>query len=171
MNHGRTIRLPVHVVKEINVVLRAMRHLASADGKDSSVERVAALIDRPADEIRRILVLNEHIASLDAPLEIDPNHTMAEVIPDESGTGDPESILQTAEMGNLLEDWLGRLSERQRLVIEQRYGLNGLEVATLDAIASDLGLTRERVRQIQMEALDNLRKIIKRRGVDRDALL
>lgn len=97
MNQSRTIRLPVHVVKEINIVLRAMRHLESADRRDSTVERIAALLDRPPEEIRHILSLNEHIASLDAPLDIDPNHTMAEVIADDLG-GDPESLLQTSEM-------------------------------------------------------------------------
>jgi len=170
MNQSRTIRLPVHVVKEINIVLRAMRHLESADRRDSTVERVAALLDRSEDDVRRILSLNEHIASLDAPLEIDPNHTMAEVIADDTGA-DPESLLQTSEVGSLLDDWLAQLTDRQRLVIERRYGLNGADVATLDSIASDLGLTRERVRQIQMEGLDHLRKIIKRGNISRDSLL
>ncbi len=170
MNQSRTIRLPVHVVKEINVVLRAMRHLESADRRDSTVERVAALIDKPVEEVRRILSLNEHIASLDAPLEIDPNHTMAEVIADDSGD-DPESLLQSSEIGSLVDTWLEQLTERQRLVIERRYGLNGADIATLDVIAGDLGLTRERVRQIQMEGLDRLRKIIKRGNISRDSLL
>ncbi|MDR0775020.1 MAG: RNA polymerase sigma factor RpoS [Azonexus sp.] len=170
MNQSRTIRLPVHVVKEINLVLRAMRHLESAERRDATVQRVALLLDRPVEEVRRILSLNEHIASLDAPLEIDPNHTMAELIPDDSGR-DPESLLQSSEVGGLVDHWLGELSERQRSVIERRYGLSGAEVATLDLIASDLGLTRERVRQIQMEGLDRLRKIIKRGNITRDSLL
>jgi RNA polymerase nonessential primary-like sigma factor len=170
MNQSRTIRLPVHIVKEINVVLRAMRHLESADKRDSTVERIAALIDRPVEDVRRILSLNEHIASLDAPLEIDPNHTMAEVIADDGGS-DPESLLQTSEVGSLVDDWLDQLTERQRSVIERRYGLNGADVATLDVIAGDLGLTRERVRQIQMEGLDRLRKIVKRGNISRDSLL
>jgi RNA polymerase nonessential primary-like sigma factor len=171
MNQSRTIRLPVHVVKEINVVLRAMRHLESADRRESTLEKIAVLLDKPIDDIRHILSLNEHIASLDAPLEIDPNHTMAEVIADESGGGDPESLLQTSEIGGLLGDWLDQLSDRQRMVIERRYGLNGLDVSTLDAIAGELALTRERVRQIQMEGLDRLRKIIKRGNISRDSLL
>jgi RNA polymerase nonessential primary-like sigma factor len=171
MNQSRTIRLPVHVVKEINMVLRAMRHVESAETRETSLERVAVLLDKPIEEIRRILSLNEHIASLDAPLDIDPSHTMAEVIADESEAGNPESLLQFHQQGNLLEDWLRQLSERQRLIVERRYGLNGMEVATLDVIATELGLTRERVRQIQMEGLDRLRKIIKRGGVSRDAFL
>lgn len=170
MNQSRTIRLPVHVVKEINLVLRAMRHIESADRRDSTVERIAVLLDKSVEEVRRILLLNEHISSLDAPLEIDPNHTMAEVIADETG-GDPESLLQSSEVGSLLDDWLAQLSERQRSVIERRYGLSGMDVATLDIIATDLGLTRERVRQIQMEGLDRLRKIIKRGNISRDSLL
>lgn len=170
MNQARTIRLPVHVVKEINLVLRAMRHLESAERRESTIERVALLLDRPVEDIRRILSLNEHIASLDAPLEVDPDHTMGELIADDGG-GDPERLLQSSEVDHLLDDWLAELSERQRLVIERRYGLNGADIATLDVIAGELGLTRERVRQIQMEGLDRLRKIIKRGNISRDSLL
>lgn len=169
MNQARTIRLPVHVVKEINVVLRAMRHLESADRRDSTVERIAALIDKPVEDVRRVLALNEHIASLDMPLDIDPEHTMVEVIADDGGS-DPESLLQTSEVDTLMAGWLDQLTERQRQVIERRYGLNGADVATLDVIAHDLNLTRERVRQIQMEALDRLRKIVKRGNLSSDSL-
>ena len=170
MNQSRTIRLPVHVVKEINLVLRAFRHLESAATRDASVERVAALLDRPVADVRRILHLNEHIASLDAPLEIDPNHTMGEAIADEAAV-DPETLLQFREMGALLDDWLAQLTERQRQVIERRYGLNGADITRLEVLASELGLTRERVRQIQVEALGRLRTIVKRGGVSRDSLL
>ncbi|HEX5675959.1 MAG TPA: sigma factor-like helix-turn-helix DNA-binding protein, partial [Azonexus sp.] len=128
------------------------------------------LIDRPVADVRRILHLNEHIASLDAPLEIDPNHTIGDAIADEAAIN-PETLLQFREMGALLDDWLGQLSERQRQIIERRYGLNGADITRLEALASELGLTRERVRQIQVEALDRLRTIVKRGGVSRDSLL
>ena len=170
MNQSRTIRLPVHVVKDINLVLRAIRHLESAATRETSVERVAALIDRPVADVRRILHLNEHIASLDAPLEIDPSHSLGDAIADEAAVN-PEALLQFHEMGALLDDWMAQLSERQRQVIERRYGLNGADIVTLEALAIDLGLTRERVRQIQAEALDRLRSIVKRGGVTRDSLL
>lgn len=169
MNQARTIRLPVHVVKEINVVLRAMRHLESADRRESTVERVAVLIDKPVEDVRRILALNEHIASLDMPLDIDPEHTMVEIIADDGGS-DPASLLQSSEVDTLIAGWLDQLTERQCQVIERRYGLNNADVATLDIIANDLGLTRERVRQIQMEALDRLRKIVKRGNLSSDSL-
>jgi RNA polymerase nonessential primary-like sigma factor len=170
MNQSRTIRLPVHVVKELNLVLRAVRHLEAANGREFCHEQIAHLLDKPVAEVQRILALNEHIASLDAPLEIDPNHTIADAIPDENGA-DPESMLQSNELGDLLTNWVAQLPEKQRGVIERRYGLNGAEVATLEAIAADMDLTRERVRQIQIEALNHLRRIIKRGGVTRDSLL
>ncbi len=170
MNQSRTIRLPVHVVKEINVVLRAIRHLESAEERDTTVERIATLIDRPINDVRRILSLNEHIASLDAPLEIDPNHTVADVVADDN-SADPAALLQTAELGGLVDDWLAQLTERQREVIQRRYGLTGAEIETLDIIAADLGLTRERVRQIQLEGLERLRRIIKRGGLSKDSLI
>lgn len=170
MNQSRTIRLPVHVIKEINIVLRAIRHLDVENNRDHSVEKIAALIDKSPADVRRILQLNEHIASLDAPLEIDPGHTIGEAIADENGE-DPESLLQSNELGALVVDWLDQLTDRQRTVLERRYGLNGFDLATLDTIAVDLGLTRERVRQIQVEGLDQLRKLIKRGGISRDSLL
>jgi len=170
MNQSRTIRLPVHVVKEINLVLRAMRHLESAETRQASVERVAALIDRPVADVRRILQFNERIASLDAPLEFASGSTIGDALADETAAS-PEALLQFRETGALVGDWLAQLTERQRQVIERRYGLNGAEVATLDALAGELGLTRERVRQIQIEGLDRLRSIIKRGGIARDAVL
>jgi RNA polymerase nonessential primary-like sigma factor len=170
MNQSRTIRLPVHVVKEINVVLRAVRHLESANGREISVDQIAHLIDRSVDDVRRVLMLNEHIASLDTPLEIDPSHTMADAIADDNASN-PEDMLQSSEIGHLLERWVGQLSEKQRQVIERRYGLGGADVCTLEEISADLNLTRERVRQIQIEALDQIRRIIRRGGVTRDNLL
>ena len=128
------------------------------------------LIDRAVADVRRILHLNEHIASLDAPLEIDPEHSIGEALADESAVN-PETLMQFREMGTLLGDWLAQLTERQRQIIERRYGLNGADITRLETLASELGLTRERVRQIQAEALEHLRTIVKRGGVSRDALL
>ena len=170
MNQSRTIRLPVHVVKEINVILRALRHLELANGKETSVEQIAHLIGKPVDDVRRALTLNEHIASLDAPLEIDPNHTIADAIADENSI-DPEGLLQANEVGNLVGNWVEQLPEKQRRVLERRYGLGGADIRTLEEVAAELSLTRERVRQIQIEALDQLRRVIKRGGVTRDNLL
>lgn len=170
MNQSRTIRLPVHVVKEINLVLRAFRHLELVNGREIRLEQIAHLIDRPVADVRRVLALNEHIASLDAPLEIDPSHTVADAIADDNAL-DPESLLQASEVDHLVSHWVEQLPEKQRRVLERRYGLGGGETSTLEEVAVDLNLTRERVRQIQNEALDQLRRVIKRGGVTRDNLL
>ena len=170
MNQSRTIRLPVHVVKEINLILRAFRHLETANGRETRVEQIAHLIDRPVADVRRALALNEHIASLDAPLEIDPNHTIADAITDDQAI-DPETLLQSNEIGHLVNQWVSQLPEKQRCVLERRYGLGGAEISTLEEVAADLKLTRERVRQIQIEALDQLRRVVKRGGLERDSLI
>jgi len=164
MNQSRTIRLPVHVVKEINLILRAFRHLEMANGKETRLEQIAHLIDRSVDDVRRAISLNEHIASLDAPLEIDPDHTIADAIADENAQ-DPEELLQSSEVGSLVNQWVEQLTDKQRRVLERRYGLGGAEISTLEEVAAELNLTRERVRQIQIEALDQLRRVIKRGGV------
>ena len=170
MNQSRTIRLPVHVVKEINLILRAFRHLEMANGKETRLEQIAHLIDRSVDDVRRAISLNEHIASLDAPLEIDPDHTIADAIADENAQ-DPEELLQSTEVGSLVNQWVEQLTDKQRRVLERRYGLGGAEISTLEEVAAELNLTRERVRQIQIEALDQLRRVIKRGGVTRDNLI
>ncbi len=170
MNQSRTIRLPVHVVKELNTVLRAMRHLEAASARETGLEEIAQLLDKPVEEVRQVLALNEHVASLDAPLDIDPSLSIGESLADDAALT-PEMQIQTAEVEHLVIEWIGMLSDKQRKVIEYRYGLNGCELATLEELAERLSLTRERVRQIQIEALAQLRRILKRHGVSRDILL
>ncbi|BCL75259.1 RNA polymerase sigma factor RpoS [Jeongeupia sp. HS-3] len=170
MNQSRTIRLPVHVIKELNVYLRAQRHLETHLGYEPTLEDVAHLVGKDVDDVRRIMGLNERVASLDAPLDIDPMLTIGESIPDEQNEG-PEMILQNAEIQRYVREWLRQLNEKQRMVIERRYGLNGYEICTLEDLAASLSLTRERVRQIQIEALEQLRRILRRYGVSRDVLL
>ncbi|MBS1136065.1 MAG: polymerase factor sigma-38 subunit [Proteobacteria bacterium] len=169
MNQSRTIRLPVHVVKELNQVLRTLRSLESAGCGEASAEEIALLLDKSVAEVRDILLLNEHTASLDAPLEVDPNLSIGESLADEQAEN-PETQIQNIEIENLVQAWIALLGEKHRVVIERRYGLNGSEVHTLEELASGLGLTRERVRQIQLEALTQLRRILRRRGVSRDIL-
>jgi RNA polymerase nonessential primary-like sigma factor len=170
MNQSRTIRLPVHVVKELNQVLRTMRNLESKSGGDCCAEDIAQVLDKPVEGVRHILSLNEHTASLDAPLDIDPSLSIGESLADDDQEG-PDVQIQNAEIGSLVQTWISQLGEKQRTVIEYRYGINGSEIATLEELAERLGLTRERVRQIQLEALAQLRKILRRAGVSRDVLL
>ena len=170
MNQSRTIRLPVHVVKDLNVVLRARRHLEGHAEKAVSAEDIAHLCGKPADEVRRMLQLAEHTASLDAPLDIDPGLSVGDAIAAVDGPA-PDALIATHEVEALVRAWLEQLNAKQRLVIERRFGLEGNDVATLEALAAELGLTRERVRQVQVEALARLRTLLKRRGMSREELL
>ncbi len=170
MCQSRTIRLPVHVIKELNMVLRAMRHLETHSERDPTADDVSHLVDLPVDRVRRLLSLNERMTSLDAPLDIDPMLSVSESIADEN-TVPPDIRLENIEIEHHVHEWLNQLNERQRSVIERRYGLNGLEIHTLEQLAQSLDLTRERVRQIQIEALESLRKILRRSGMSRETLL
>ncbi len=175
MNQSRTVRLPIYVIKELNIVLRAMRQLDRERGAQdappgSMLDDVARLLDRPVEEVRKLLALNERSASLDSPLEIDPELSMSDSLADDAAE-DPAAHLAQHEAELLVADWVTQLTDRQRLVVERRYGLGGNDATTLEGIAIDLGLTRERVRQIQMEALSQLRKRIGRDGLTPDALL
>jgi len=170
MNQSRTIRLPVHVIKELNIYLRAQRHLEAQLGHDPKAEDIAHLLGKPVETVRRVLKLNEKVSSLDAPLDIDPMLTIGESIPDEEHDG-PEALLENAELEQHIHQWLDQLSEKQRIVLERRFGMNGYEPCTLEDLADELSLTRERVRQIQIEALDSLRRIVRRQGITRDVLL
>lgn len=170
MNQSRTIRLPVHVIKELNVYLRAQRHLEAQMGREPTAEDIAHLLGKQVDDVRRVLNLNERMASLDAPLDIDPMLSIGESIPDEQQEG-PEAVFHNAEVERYVREWLGQLNDKQRMVIERRYGLNGYDVCTLEDLAESLSLTRERVRQIQIEALEGLRRLLRRRGVTKEYLL
>ncbi|MGA9992343.1 MAG: RNA polymerase sigma factor RpoS [Thiobacillaceae bacterium] len=169
MNQSRTIRLPVHVIKELNIFLRAQRHLETHGVADPTPEDIAHLTGQQSEEVRRVMALNERVASLDAPLDIDPSLSLGDAIADENMQL-PEDLLQHAEVENHVHEWLGELNDKQRWVIERRFGLNNLEVSTLEDLALELKVTRERVRQIQMEALRMLRQLLRRRGVSKDEL-
>jgi RNA polymerase nonessential primary-like sigma factor len=172
MNQARTVRLPVHVVRELNQVLRAKYHLEALhhDGKEASVDDIAHLMGRTAEDVQDILALAEHPVSLDAPLDADPQGSLMDLLPGELADG-PEMRAAQHETALLVRDWLARLTDRQRLVIMRRFGLEDDDPVTLEALAAELGVTRERIRQIQQEALVKLKRALESRGVDRDALL
>jgi RNA polymerase nonessential primary-like sigma factor len=170
MNQSRTIRLPVHVIKELNTVLRAQRHLGASSEREPSLEDVAHLLGKDVEDVRRVLAHNERTASLDAPLDIDPMLSVGESIADNQSVP-PELQLHASEVESLVRAWLSQLNDKQRTVIERRFGLNGQEVCTLEQLASLLRLTRERVRQIQLEALAALRRLLRKRGLSKEMLL
>jgi RNA polymerase nonessential primary-like sigma factor len=177
MQQGRVIRLPVNVVRELQQVLRARRELENdanfvarrPDGV--RVEDVADFLGRDVHEVAELLALAETPKSLDATIErADSEQTLADTVVDELAV-DPSGITQTHEVERLLEDWLLSLSAREREVLEGRFGLHDREPETLDVLSQRLGLTRERVRQVQNEALFKLKRHLARRGITREALL
>ncbi|TIC81385.1 RNA polymerase sigma factor RpoS [Crenobacter intestini] len=170
MNLSRTVRLPVHVVKELNGYLRTARALENANGHAPSEDEIAAQMDVPAAQVRQMLLLNERTCSLDAPLDDDPMLTLGDAICDEEQEA-PELQLHHGRVDAYVQDCLAQLSERQRYVIERRFGLNRHDTQTLESLASELGLSRERVRQTQIEALDHLKRILRQQGIDAALLL
>ena len=169
MNQTRTIRLPIHIVKEINVYLRAARRLSQSLDREPSPEDVANELDKPISEVKRMLGLNERVTSIDVPRGYENDRSLLDSIPDEQNT-DPSVILQDDDVQAHIEMWLSKLSDKQRAVVERRFGLFGRDIATLEEVGNELGVTRERVRQIQIEALRRLREILEREGFSVDSV-
>ena len=169
MNQTRTIRLPIHVVKEINIYLRAARHLSQTLDHEPSTEEIADMLDKPIGEVKRMLGLNERIASVDTPMGRDADNSLLDAIPDENNS-DPITLLQDHDVRANLDNWLEQLSDKQREVVERRFGLHGYDVSTLEEVGNTIGVTRERVRQIQLEALKKLRDILEKEGFSVEAL-
>ena len=170
MNQTRTIRLPIHVVKEINVFLRASRRLTQELDREPTAEEIARLLDREPDEVDRMLGLNERKITSGSFLAPDGERTLLDMIAD-SDEADPSNQVQADDIHAVLEHWLDRLTDKQRAVVERRFGLHGFERATLEEVGDQIGVTRERVRQIQMDALTRLRSIMESHGLSQDTLL
>ncbi len=179
MHQARLVRLPVHVVRELNQVLKARRALEAESARSGvhdkavRVDAVAAAVGRPVQEVSDLLRFSELPTSLDAPLERYPADNGAESMLDsvaDDGATDPMSLTLSNEVEQLLNHGLDELNEREREVLAGRYGLRDREPETLEVLAERLKLTRERIRQIQQEALLKLKRRMIRNGVDRDSI-
>lgn len=169
MNQTRTIRLPIHVIKEINSYLRTARQLAQVLDHEPSAEEIAEAMGKSVAEVKHMLQLNERVASVDMPIGRDEDRSLLDAIPDDNNT-DPLQLLQDADLHEKLGNWLEQLNDKQRTVVKRRFGIGGVEKATLEQIGSEIGVTRERVRQIQIDALRRLRKAMESDGVASDFL-
>ncbi|MAD77393.1 MAG: RNA polymerase sigma factor RpoS [Rheinheimera sp.] len=169
MNQTRTIRLPIHVVKELNIYLRAARELSQKLDHEPTPEEIAAALDRPVAEVRKMLKLNEKITSVDMPVAGASEKQLLDVIADEKEQG-PEGELQDEDIRQHLVLWLDELNPKQREVLARRFGLLGYEPSTLEDVGHEIGLTRERVRQIQVEALRRLKEIVTHQGLNIETL-
>jgi len=169
MNQTRTIRLPIHIVKKLNVYLRTAREIAHKLTHEPTAEDIAAALDVSPQEVSKILKLNERISSVDIPIGNNSDKELLDIIPDRKEAS-PEHELQNDNMKLRIVEWLEDLNPKQREVLARRFGLLGYEAATLENVGKEIGLTRERVRQIQVEALKTLKDVLSQQGLSIESL-
>lgn len=169
MNQTRTIRLPIHIVKEMNVYLRISRELAQELDHEPNFEEIAQRANKEKEDVEKILGLNERITSLDTPIGGESEKFLIDVVADDD-SADPLMELEDNDFLRELENWLDQLSDKQCAVVVRRFGLRGFEHSTLEDVGRDIGLTRERVRQIQVEALNKLKEMLKDKGLTPEML-
>jgi RNA polymerase nonessential primary-like sigma factor len=169
MSQTRTVRLPVHVMKELNLYLRAVRELEQKQDREPTAEAVAVLLDKPVDDVRRLQRLTARVESVDG-LRESSERSVLETVADEASP-DPAERARQHQLWARLDELLAELPERHRDVVARRFGLRGHEPGTLEEVGAALGLTRERVRQIQLEALKRLRRAVESEGLDVRELL
>jgi RNA polymerase nonessential primary-like sigma factor len=170
MNQTRTIRLPIHVIKELNTYLRAARKLTQELNREATSEDVAKLLKKPVKDVEKMFKLADRVSSFDIPMGGEGERPLLDIIPDENNT-DPSSILQDEAVMQHLDSWLDELDEKQRDVVVRRFGLRNHPRGTLEEVGLELGVTRERVRQIQMDALRKLRRILEHSGYSRENII
>jgi len=169
MNQSRTVRLPIHVIKDINTCLRAARHLRQQGEKVPTIADIASYLQRDTAAVERLMGLHHRVTLRAGPA-------------DENGAGpvdllrakrdaEPSHCAQKEAMNNIVDHWVCELNEKQRVVVERRFGLHGYRRATLEQIGNEIGVTRERVRQIQLDALKNLRTMMENNGISSDTIL
>lgn len=170
MNQTRTIRLPIHVIKELNSYLRTNRVLTQQLGREPTPREVADELGKEVNDVERLLDLSDRVTSLDLPMSSESDRPVMEIVADDV-FAEPDVLLQDEKVIGMVESWLRELDEKQREVIVRRFGLHGYESATLEQVGRELGVTRERVRQIQMDALRRLRRTLTGRGLSQDELI
>ncbi len=169
MNQARTIRLPVHVVKQLNGYLRAQRDFVRETGQEAGSREIAESTGESRLDIERLMILNESLSSVDAPAAADSETAVLDLL-SSTPKENPRYQVQATERQAHIENWLLQLSEKQQEIICRRFGLRGFDTDTLENVGAEVGLTRERVRQIQIEALQQLKVLIRREGLNLELL-
>ena len=170
MNQARTIRLPIHVAKEINIYLRAARRLQQELDRAPSAEEIGELLDREPADVDRMLAFHDQQVTSGNVTSQDGERDVFDLLPDES-VGESGEDCQHRDVNRIIEYWLERLPEKQREVVVRRFGLHGHEPATLEQVGEAIGVTRERTRQIQMEALARLYRLLQSQGLGKESML
>jgi len=165
MNQCRTVRLPIHIIRELTIYLRTSRKLEQSLNRRPTAEEVAQELDTDPKCVKRLFILSDPVSSADEVSDSDSRsgRSMLETMADEN-EANPEVRYAGEAAEELLGKWLGQLPAQQRNVVEHRYGLHGQGRRTLEEVGELLGVTRERVRQVQLAALSRLREISSRDG-------
>lgn len=169
MNQTRTIRLPIHVLRELNLYLTTARELMKKQDHEPTYGEIAQALDKSIEDVKNMMELNEHMISLDMqiPSENSSGKPLIDALADKSAL-DPADVLVNEHIHDSLQRCLNELNEKQREVLCRRFGLGGYDRQTLEEVGKAVGLTRERVRQIQMTALKSLREIMQKHGLEGD---
>lgn len=163
MNQARMVRLPIHILKDINSCFKVVKEFATEKNYFPSQEEIAKEMDRSSEDISEMFLLFEGRQSADTSKAMDFDHAFIETLPDESAE-DPMDQLEQQRLKDYILSWLKQLPQKYKEVIVRRFGLLGHEPATLEAVGVEVGITRERVRQIQTEALKRLRRLLEKEG-------
>ncbi len=169
MNQARMIRLPVHVAKELNVIKRAERELSAIKYRKPSVEEIAERTGRSPDKVEWVMALNAGVYSIDAPVSEKVDAPLLNILPEKTEP-EPGNCLGRKLLRERMSAWLRELTPKQRDVLLRRFGLEGHDCDTLERVGREVGLTRERTRQVQLEALTKLKRIVTRDGLETDVL-
>jgi RNA polymerase nonessential primary-like sigma factor len=168
MNQTRTVRLPIHVLRELNTYLSAARELMKTQEREPTYKDIATALNKPIEDVKDMMELNERVLSLDVMVSSEshngPGRPLLEALADKHKT-DPAELLADELMSQNLTKCLNLLNEKQKDVLCRRFGLGGYDRQTLEEVGAEIGLTRERVRQIQMTGLKALREIMIQRGI------
>jgi RNA polymerase primary sigma factor len=159
-DHSRTIRIPIHMIETITKINRAQKALLQEKGRQPSIEEIAEYLEMPISRVEKALSVAKEPLSMDKPIGSDGDTSLGEIIYDES-TLSAEEELKIQSLRNRLNMALKMLSPRERKVIELRFGLDGKKPRTLEEVAQEMNLTRERVRQLEVQALEKLRNPIR----------
>ncbi len=156
-NQSKTIRLPIHMVDRVTQIRRTTAILAERIGRDPTDEELASEMNLPVNRITLLKSVSQKPASLDSPLGEEENSTLGEIVPDEKATSPLENLQSKSLIGDISKV-LDQLEPREADIIRLRFGLEGLDPLTLEEVGDKIGVTRERVRQLQEHALRELRK-------------
>jgi RNA polymerase primary sigma factor len=155
-DQGRTIRLPVHMVESINKVSRVHRQLIQEFGREPTIEEIAGRVEFPVDRVREVQRINQDTVSLEQPIGDEEDFSLSDLIEDR-GAEVPDDVATRTMLHAAVRDALATLPQREREVMELRFGLDDGRVRTLEEVGRAFGVTRERIRQIESKTLAKLR--------------